>query len=177
MAAPLSPQLRGLHCLERIMILKSLRPLWRLSGALLMGATLAAASPAAADDQSRIRLYFDSDGRVSFSLNSHPHHRSGPVHGYGRPVYGARHPHFDRHYHYGYRGHHPRGRRHGHGRRHAYCERLTDRSYYRGRPAIVSYRVCFSPRGHAYVVDGSRYLVRYVGRGHRHHRGRYRHRH
>lgn len=127
----------------------------------------------AAADNDRVRLFFDTDGRVFFNvdINGGHHKRSGKRRGYVEH-YGYRAPRYDR------RVHHRDGRRYrGDGYHRSrkfqpYCERVRQRGYHRGYPALVSFRVCYSPRGNAYRVKGSRRFIRYLD-GHRHHRGRY----
>ncbi|OLF74011.1 hypothetical protein AWH62_07650 [Maricaulis sp. W15] len=54
-------------------------------------------------------------------------------------------------------------------RRHASrCWSENQRSHYRGRPAVVSVRVCRDRHGRTHAVRGSTRLVRYL-RGHRRH--------
>lgn len=96
---------------------------------------------------------------VSFYYDGYRPHYGG---GRGQWLAVDRSPRFDDRYappRGGY-GHH-QGHRQGHHYRHGearqpYCTRLDHRGRHRGRMAVVSHRVCFNRRGHAFVVEGSK---------------------
>jgi len=73
---------------------------------------------------------------------------------------------------YGHRGRWDRGRHYqrGYYRRGPSCWHERRHSRYRGRPAVVSVRICRDRHGRQYVDRGSRRLVYYVAPHHRRYR-------
>ncbi|WP_291845363.1 hypothetical protein [Maricaulis sp.] len=123
--------------------------------ALAMGASgLASAATASASGTSPgIKLVVES-GEKRVQRHHHPRR-----HGY-RDRRASRHHHD---YRRDNRHHYRDGRRHA-----SRCWSESQRSSFRGRPALVSYRVCTDRHGRTYTVRGSTRLIHYL-RGHRRH--------
>lgn len=152
----------------------------------LSAATVAAAPTASAHPNghsgygalgpNQIFVRIDRHGQVRFSdsVTGHGHghghgHGARPGHGGYGPGHGrnswriaTRRPHLDAFHVAAGHGHHGRFRGSGY-RTPPYCQRIQHRGRFRGRPALVSHRVCFTRRGAAFAIDASKRFIHFVG--------------
>lgn len=145
--------------------------------AMSLGAgTLAAADPVRASGSPAPRAEAETGEKRLQRRHRGSHDRRA----HDRRHYRDRH-YRDRHYRdrrhgwrqrYGHRERWDRGRHYqrGHYRRGPSCWHERRHSRYRGRPAVVSVRICRDRHGRQYVDQGSRRLVYYVAPHHRRYR-------
>ncbi len=112
------------------------------------------------DDHSRYRrhrdnVYFgyNSYGGLTFGYSNHTRWR--PYHHAYRPYYRSSYrPYYRNHWNAGYYNYYR-----------PICWRVTERSWWGGRPALVSFKTCRSGYGHTYRVAGSAYFVSWLHAG------------
>ena len=160
-------------------MIPAIRP---LAAATIFAASALFAVSASANDgpDGDWSLYLDSDGDVGVAFyGGNGHYRSGYGRGayYGRynnyghgGYYGSRRDYYGRG-HRGHRGYHGRGhrgyyegsRRGGYGRyeQRSDCHAVSKVGYWHGHKALIGGTMCYDRYGNSYVVDGSRYLIRY----------------